>query len=213
MSEQLPAGGIELSPADIAALDAKWSASWTPDAVARRLAGIATPWCVAAGWALDLFQGTRTRAHGDIEIAIPAAGFPEVRARFPGYAFDGVGSGRIWADAAPEVLAATHQTWLRDPATGDYLLDVFREPHDGDTWICRHDETIRLPYREIIHHTDRGIPYLAPELVLLFKAKHVRPKDQSDFDRTVPLLTPARRGTLADLLTRAHPGHRWLADL
>lgn len=213
MSEQLPGGGIELSPAEIEALDAKWSSSWAPDAVAERLTGITTPWCVAAGWALDLFQGTRTRAHGDIEIAIPAAGFPEVRARFPGYAFDAVRSGRIWEAATPEVLAATHQTWLRDPATGHYLLDVFREPHDGDTWICRHDQTIRLPYREVVHHTDDGIPYLVPELVLLFKAKHVRPKDQADFDRTVPLLTATRRDTLAELLTRVHPGHRWLADL
>ncbi|RGD57046.1 hypothetical protein DR950_03890 [Kitasatospora xanthocidica] len=213
MNEQLPDGGVELSPDDIEALPARWSSCWTPGEVAQRLAGIGTPWYVAAGWALDLFRGRRTRAHGDIEIGIPAAGFPEVRDRFPGYAFDAAGSGRIWADAAPEVLAAVHQTWLRDPATGDYLLDVFREPHDGDTWICRRDETIRLPYREIIHHTRDGIPYLAPELVLLFKAKHVRDKDQSDFDATVPHLTPAQRETLTGLLARVHPGHPWLADL
>ncbi|MFE4359693.1 nucleotidyltransferase domain-containing protein [Kitasatospora sp. NPDC056800] len=213
MSEQLPDGGVELSPDEIEALPARWSSCWAPGEVAQRLAGISTPWYVAAGWALDLFRGRRTRAHGDIEIGIPAAGFPEVRDRFPGYAFDAAGSGRIWADAAPEVLAAVHQTWLRDPATGDYLLDVFREPHDGDTWICRRDETIRLPYREIIHHTRDGIPYLAPELVLLFKAKHVREKDQSDFDATVPHLTPAQRETLTGLLTRVHPGHPWLADL
>lgn len=31
---------------------------------------------MAAGWALDLFRGRRTRDHGDIEIAVPAAGFP-----------------------------------------------------------------------------------------------------------------------------------------
>ncbi|MGW2874351.1 nucleotidyltransferase domain-containing protein [Kitasatospora sp. NPDC001225] len=213
MSEQLPDGGVELSPDEIEALPARWSSCWTPGEVAQRLAGIGTPWYVAAGWALDLFRGRRTRAHGDIEIGIPAAGFPEVRDRFPGYAFDAAGSGRIWADAAPEVLAAVHQTWLRDPATGDYLLDVFREPHDSDTWICRRDETIRLPYREIIHHTRDGIPYLAPELVLLFKAKHVRDKDQSDFDATVPYLTPAQRETLTGLLARVHPGHPWLADL
>ncbi|WP_049653075.1 hypothetical protein [Kitasatospora sp. MY 5-36] len=213
MNEQLPDGGVELSPDEIEALPARWSSCWTPGEVAQRLAGIGTPWYVAAGWALDLFRGRRTRAHGDIEIGIPAAGFPEVRDRFPGYAFDAAGSGRIWADAAPEVLAAVHQTWLRDPATGDYLLDVFREPHDGDTWICRRDETIRLPYREIIHHTRDGIPYLAPELVLLFKAKHVRDKDQSDFDATVPHLTPAQRETLTGLLARVHPGHPWLADL
>lgn len=184
-----------------------------PEEVAQRLAGISTPWCVAAGWALDLFRGTQTRAHGDIEIAIPAASFPEVRHRFPGYVFDAVGSGRIWEDATPEVLAAVHQTWLRDPATGNYLLDVFREPHDGDTWICRRDERIRLPYSHIVHHTQDGIPYLAPELVLLFKAKHARRKDQTDFEATVPHMTSAQRETLAELLARVHPGHPWIAGL
>jgi uncharacterized protein CbrC (UPF0167 family) len=213
VSEQLPGGGIELSPAEIEALDARWSSCWTPSEVALQLAGIAVPWCVSAGSALDLFRGRQTRDHGDIEVAIPAATFPTVRDRFPGYVFDGAGSGRIWEEAAPDVLAAVHQTWLRDPATGNYLLDVFREPHDGDAWICRRDETIRLPYRDIIRHTHDGIPYLAPELVLLFKAKHARRKDQADFDATVPYMTPAQRETLTELLARAHPGHPWLADL
>jgi len=213
VGEQLPGGGTELSPAEIEALDARWSSCWTPSAVAQQLGGIGTPWCVAAGWALDLFRGTQTRRHGDIEIAIPAAGFPELRERFRGYRFDAVSSGRIWENATSDVLAGTHQTWLRDPATGNYLLDVFREPHDGDTWICRHNETIRLPYSDIFHHTQDGIPYLAPELVLLFKAKHARRKDQADFDETIPHLTTAQRETLAELLARASPGHQWLADL
>ena len=120
----MPGGGIELSPADIEALDARWSSCWTPGQVAQHLAGISAPWCVAAGWALDLFRGTQTREHGDIEIAIPAASFTEVCGRFP-------------------------------------------------------------------------------ELVLLFKAKHARPKDQADFDGTIPRMTPAQRATLAGLLTRA----------
>lgn len=213
MSEGLPSGGTELSPDEIEALDARWSSSWTPAEVAQRLAGVSVPWCVAAGWALDLFRGGQTRVHGDIEIAIPEAGFPEVRRRFPGYVFDAAGSGRIWEDARPETLAAVHQTWLRDPATGNYLLDVFREPHDGDTWICRRDARIRLPYSVIVHHTEDGIPYLAPELVLLFKAKHARPKDRRDFDTTVPHLTRTQRATLVELLARVHPGHAWLTDL
>ncbi|SDT04037.1 nucleotidyltransferase domain-containing protein [Actinoplanes derwentensis] len=213
MSEQTPAGGIVLSAAEIEALDARWASCWTPEQVAHRLSGTAVTWFVAAGWALDLFRGARTRAHGDIEIAVPAASFPEIRDCFRGYEFDAAGSGRIWANATPDELAATHQTWVRDPATGDYLLDVFREPHQGDTWICRRDETIRFPYRDIIDHTEQGIPYLVPELVLLFKAKHTRPKDQVDFERTVPHLTADRRARLAGLLVRVHPGHRWLADL
>lgn len=213
MTEALPGGGIELTPAEIEALDTRWSSCWSPDDVSRRLAGVSAPWYVAAGWALDLFLGRQTREHADIEIAVPAAGFPEVRSRFPGFVFDGVGSGRIWADAAPEVLAVVYQTWLRDPATGNYLLDVFREPHDADTWICRRDDTIRLHYRDIIQFTRNGIPYLVPELVLLFKAKHARRKDQAAFEAAVPHMTPAQRETLAGLLARAQPGHRWLAEL
>jgi hypothetical protein len=73
----------------------------------------------------------------------------------------------------------------------------------------RRDETIRLPYSQIIHHTRDGIPYLEPELVLLFKAKHTRPKDQADFDETIPHMTQAQRQTLAELLARAHPKHNW----
>jgi hypothetical protein len=204
---------VRLSPAEIDALDVRWSASWTPAEVARRLAGVTTPWYVAAGWALDLFRGGQTREHGDTEIGIPAARFPEIRDRFPGYVFDTLADGTIWENASPDALAFTHQTWLRDPATGDYLLDVFREPHDGDTWICRWDETIRLPYDAVIHHTEGGVPYLAPELVLLFKAKRLRQKDQADFDATLPHLAPTQRATLAELLARVHPGHRWLAYL
>jgi hypothetical protein len=143
VSEQVPGGGVRLSPAEIEALHARWASCWTPGQVAQYLAGITAPWCVAAGWALD----------------------------------------------------------------------VFREPHDGATWICRRDETIRLAYGKIIRRTPDGIPYLAPELVLLFKAKHARPKDEADFEGTVPHMTPAQRTTLANLLARVHRGHRWLGKL
>jgi hypothetical protein len=62
---------------------------------------------------LDLFRGRQTREHGDIEIAIPAAGFPEIRDRFPGHVFDAVGSGRIWENATPERVTLRSTTNLR----------------------------------------------------------------------------------------------------
>jgi hypothetical protein len=144
---------------------------------------------------------------------VPAGCFPKIRERFPGFAFDAVGKGRIWESATPEMLSATRQTWVREPATGRYLLDAFREPHDGGIWICRRDEAIRLPYGEIIDHNPAGVPYLIPELVLLFKAEQVRPKDEADFEGALPLLSPTRRAALSRLLTRVHPGNAWLAAL
>jgi hypothetical protein len=162
---------------------------------------------------MDLFRGRQSRPHGDLEIAGPSAGFTEIRERFSEYVFDVVGSGRVWASADAEVLAATHQTWLRDPVSGQFLFDVFREPHDGGTWICRRDESLRLPYDAIIERTAEGIPYPVPELVLLFKAKAARPKDQGDFDGSLARLSQARRDVLTGWLTRVHPGHPWLEKL
>lgn len=206
-------GNIDLSPADIEALDERWARAWTPPEIARRLAGVGAPWYVAGGWALDLFLGQQTRRHGDLEIGVPAGDFGEISVHFPEYVFIGVGQNRLWDVATPEVLAATHQTWLRDPAGGDYLVDVMREPHEGRMWICRHDPTVRLPYDEIICRDADGIPYLAPELVLFFKAKYARPKDRADFERALPELSSARRARLAELIGNRYPGHAWLAQL
>ena len=89
-------------------------------------------------------------------------------------------------------------------------MDIFREPHEGSTWLCRRDTSIRRPYSEIIEVTPDGVPYLVPEIVLLFKAKHSRPKDEADFAGTLPLLNPAQRSWLAWTLAIVHPGHHWL---
>src|SRR5262245_46571552 len=57
----------------------QWQA-WAPAEAAPRLAGCPVPWAVAGGWAVDLHLGRTTRAHSDLEIAIPRAAFPTLRA-------------------------------------------------------------------------------------------------------------------------------------
>jgi DNA-binding transcriptional LysR family regulator len=41
-----------------------------PLAVAGLMEGFGRPWCIAGGWAIDLFLGRQTRPHKDVEIAI-----------------------------------------------------------------------------------------------------------------------------------------------
>lgn len=108
---------------------------------------------------------------------------------------------------------SAHQTWVCEPESGVFRLDVMSEPAHGNEWVFRRDERIRLPYCEVIERTDDGIPYGRPEIILLFKAKHVRPKDEADFRAVLPRLEAARRAWLADALELAHPGHAWLAQL
>jgi hypothetical protein len=201
----LPPGGR------LAEDDPPWDA-WSPAEVARRLAGVTVPWCVAAGWAVDLFRGETTREHGDVEIAIPAAGFAEIRDALPELEWEAAGSGRLFPADHP-AFGLTHQTWGRSKDSGIYRLDVFREPHENGTWICRRDQSITRPYDTLIARTDDGIPYLVPEVALLFKAKGARPKDLHDFLGALPLLPAPSRDWLAGTLRRVHPGHAWLAML
>lgn len=58
-----------------------------------------------------------------------------------------------------------------------------------------------------------GIPYLAPEIVLLFKAKSPKEKDEADFALTLPTLTPERIEWLLEALGIVHSKHRWTARL
>ena len=58
-----------------------------------------------------------------------------------------------------------------------------------------------------------SIPYLAPEIQLLYKAKGLRPKDEADFARTLPALDEKSRQWLAQSLALVHPGHAWLTKL
>jgi len=47
-------------------------------------------------------------------------------------------------------------------------------------------------------------------VVLLFKAKHRRPKDDADYATLSPHLTPAERAWLNNALALVHPGHPWI---
>jgi hypothetical protein len=193
----------------------KWE-PWHPKQIGELFAGVDVPWYVAAGWAIDLFLGGNWRAHEDIEVAVPNARFDEladVLAPFEVCLITAQREGTPLA-AARDRLPDTHQTWIREPSTGRWRLDLFREPSDGDTWICRREPAIRLPYEQVIEWTEDGIPYGRPEIVLLFKAKHSHEsKNQADFAAALPRLDAARREWLRDALARVHPGHAWLAEL
>ena len=185
---------------------------WTPDETARRLEHVAAPWAVAAGWALELFVGESWRPHEDLEVALPAPRFDDVREALAELEFwVPAGEGRLQPLA--ESASESQQTWGLDLVARAWRLDVFREPSAGDSWICRRDPSIRVPHAELVERTAAGIPFVRPEVVLLFKAKRSREKDEADFEAVLPRLDAARRDWLRAALARVHPGHAWLGRL
>jgi hypothetical protein len=193
----------------------RWDA-WRPEPVAKLLEGVEAPWYVAAGWAIDLFVGEQRREHEDLEIAVPNRRFDEFVAALAGlelFVITGPAEATPLAQARDR-LDETHQTWVREPTTNLWRLDAFREPSDGDTWVCRRHASIRMPYNRLIAWTVDGIPYGRPEMILLYKAKHVhRERDRRDIADVLPLLEPQRRRWLSDALQLVHPGHAWIGAL
>ncbi len=193
----------------------KWE-PWRPEEAARLLEGVDAPWYVAGGWAIDLFLGGQRRDHEDLEIAVPNSRFDEIVEALPDFEFFVITGPReaVPLEDGRDCLEQTHQTWVREPASGSWRLDVFREPNDGETWICRRSSSIRMPYERLVERTGAGLPYGRPEVILLYKAKHSQlPKNQDDFDATLPRLEPERQRWLLQALELVHPGHAWKARL
>lgn len=191
----------------------EWEA-WTPREAADRLHGLGLPWCVVAGWAIDLFIGEQTREHGDLEIEILRGDFPAVRDHLKEYEFFATGSGEIVAlDLEDEWNPEWHQRWVLDRDAQKWRADLMLKAGDETTWVCRRHESITAPRSEIVGTTPDGIPFLRPEAVLLYKAKAARPKDEADLASCLPRMSNTSRRWLADALAIAHPGHPWIDRL
>lgn len=106
-----------------------------------------------------------------------------------------------------------HAVWCRPDPDKDWAFELLLNDSDGETWLFRRDHDVRLPIADIDLRSANGIPYLAPEVVLLYKAKQQREHDELDLAAALPLLSPRRRGWLRAGIERVHPGHPWLDRL
>lgn len=187
-----------------------WRA-WHPTELAHRLSGVARPWCIAGGWALDLWHGRQTRDHEDIEFTILREDVAVFREVLTGLDFYTAGDGIVeYLRVDEEPPAAIWQIWCQDTAAQCWRVDMMIEPGTADMWKYKRDPAIARPRREMVGMTEDGLPYLKPAAVLLFKAKHRRGKDETDFANAVPKLERTERDWLKTCLATAHPGHDWL---
>jgi len=184
---------------------------WHPEKVAERLRPVSAPWAIAGGWAIDLYLGRQTRPHKDIEVATAREHVSAVLTCLDDLEWFAVGGGKAWpVGAAPAGLT---QHWGRGRIDERWRLDVFAEPWDGERWVFRRDSRITLPLELAIRVGADAIPFLAPEVVLLFKAASPRERDEADFERTLPGLDGSQTTWLADAISAVHPAHGWVQAL
>ena len=186
----------------------------TPDQAADLLVGFPDPWWLAGGWAIDLFAGRTTRSHGDMDIALLRGSEPALRAHFAGWDVQIAHNGAFEAWSGEILDPTRHQFWSRRQANGPWVLEVLLEDHSDGLWHFRRHASVVLPVKDLTRRNDAGVPYLCPEITLLYKAKSSdEVRNARDFETAAPLLDDNARRWLLRSLKEAHPGHPWIRRL
>ena len=165
-------------------------------------------WWIAGGHALDAHLHRAWRAHGDLDIGICRHDAPALAEILAGWDIHRAAAGRLspWDGGPLSADRAPNNLWCRRSPDGPWCLDVTLGAGDDRSWIYRRDPTIQRPWDEAVLTGHDGVPYLAPELQLLFKSTGGRPKDDLDAAEVLPALDPTRRTWVADHLPA---DHRW----
>jgi len=188
----------------------------SPSEVAEIFAGCPARWWIAGGYAIELAVGRPVREHGDIDVLMLRRDQLAVQRALPDWqwqAADPPGSLRPW-EPGEQLPTSVHDIWCRPGPGQPWRIQVMLDESSGGDWVSRRHRRIRRPIASLGLVTADGIPYLAPDVQLLYKAKAPLPKDEADFTAALTVLTGPQRQWLSHALSLVHgPEHPWLARL
>lgn len=184
--------------------------------VAGMLAELDAPWMFAGGVALDLHLNRITRPHDDLDVAVgqeAQSQLPEILSNWKSDVPDD-GMYQPWTTVLEPPLYQIH---ARHPDLPDVLmLDLMLTDFSGGLWHYRRDPSVTLPLGEARLWSPAGLPYLAPQAVLLFKVgvvgRDLRGKDRTDVERMRSVLTADAVAWLRAALKQIDLEHPWLAQ-
>ena len=182
------------------------------------MAGFPRPWFVSGGWAIDLFVGRVTREHEDLEVGLFRRDQGALWAYLSGWELckaqsDQAGAGWVPWHEGEWLELPIHQIRARREGGEPPEFEFFLNDMAGEDWLCRRNTAITRPVAEISRRSSSGIPFIVPEIQLLYKAKWHREKDEHDFQTALSLMSAAQRAWLKAGLEVIHPGDAWLAVL
>ena len=194
-------------------------------------------WAVCGGFALDLFLGRNIRPHGDIDLCVLEEDRESVKnyALSKGwqvYEFRGWGKVRplehgIPSDPGRNLMCVGdgcdivkfypcedpgmlyHQFFHTGMKEFHYLEFLFNRAAGGDLVLDQRSGARRALAKAFLQRD--GICYLAPEIVLLYKASDSEnPEYQLDFSEAYPQLNEEQKAWFRQNMTLLYPdGHPW----
>ncbi len=198
-----------------AAVCYEWT-SISPRKVYELFCHLPVPWWVAGGFAIDLFVGRDTRAHGDFDILVLRKDQLLVQEHLKGWDLHKTNQPGLQPWPRNEYLKpGVNQVWCRHAPGSPWVVEIMFMETDGDRWVYRRATAVGGPLASLGRQTSEGIPYLSPEIQLLYKAKkEPLAKDESDFRTTLPLLNARQKEWLKSALQTQFPdGHHWVDRL
>jgi hypothetical protein len=187
---------------------------WEPAPPAEAAAIFSTmpcPWWIAGGHAIELAVGRPVREHGDIDVMLLRRDQLHIQQALRGWewwAADPPGTLRKWRPGEG-LPVGVHDIWCRPGPGAPWRIQVMLDESDNGDWVSRRDPGIRRPLTDIGMTGSGGIPYLAPEIQLFYKAKNPRPKDEADFTAVLTFLTEPQRQWLSSALACTFGDHPW----
>ena len=152
-------------------------------------------WWISGGHALDLHLGRTWRGHDDIDVGIARADLSSLHAFLRDWVLHVAADGRLapWHGEPLEVARNQNNLWCRRASDGPWMLDVLIGEGSGREWIYRRDPSVGVAWERAVLRTADGVPYLAPELQLLYKSSNARAKDDVDAAEVIPSLDAGRQ--------------------
>ncbi len=190
--------------------------------VAEALGNLRAPFYFAGGWAIDLHLGRVTREHHDIDVVVMRRDHLLVHKALKQFSLkkiiphpDGMPNRGTIVEWRPgdKLELPVHQINAYRAGESEPAFQVMLAESRDNDWIFRRNPDVSMPLSRMGFHPLWGLPYLAPEIVLLFKAKHLEPRDRVDFDNAIPALSAEARQWLRDAIEKTQPGHEWLQVL
>ena len=185
------------------------------DEISALFSNSGKPFWLAGGYSIDLFLGTRTRAHDDIDFVIKRAdqlAFQEILAEWDLQAADPPGSATLfpWKNGHFYDLPV-HNIWCRKNESAPWDLELLFSEFEGDEWVYRRNRSIRGTIKSFGWQHKSGLMVLAPEIQLLYKSRSRRPKDLQDLENSLPKMSLPQKTHLRDwIVLDSGQSHSWV---
>jgi hypothetical protein len=129
-------------------------------------------WWVAGGWALDLYAGAQSRPHGDLDVGVLRRDVRNVLAVLSSWEVFEVRTGALARlNAGDQPSTEVNSLWCRPMGASLWVMQLLLDESADGFWVFRRQPDIRLPLGVAVRRTSAGLPYLSPEIQLLYKAK------------------------------------------